>query len=286
VPIVAKQTAERVWLPRFLGEIIAGRDPRVPPKIEPVVVGVTVTEFLDRYFSEYVQAERLRSAGTIQGQFKAIKACLGSLPVTVLEKPVDILRFKAEYAHGRTIATVNRALGALRSAINWGRFQEPPLLATTPFHRFGVNVKTKEETKRDRRVHREEERALLTACAAMNAADHKWVGDAMHDRIIGALETCCRQGEMLRIQNRHVDWDQHQIAIPGAHAKDKENRRIPFDPGGRPPRFSSDARLLVRTRTSLAHLLGTSSTASRPPGNRSSSSRTVTIRSARNLALA
>ena len=55
----------------------------------------------------------------------------------------------------------------------------------------------------------------------------------MHDRIIGALETCCRQGEMLRIQNRHVDWSQHQIVIPGANAKDAENRRIPFDPKGR-----------------------------------------------------
>ena len=42
----------------------------------------------------------------------------------------------------------------------------------------------------------------------------------MHDRIIGALETCCRQGEMLRIQNRHIDWSQHQIVIPGANAKD------------------------------------------------------------------
>jgi integrase len=38
---------------------------------------------------------------------------------------------------------------------------------------------------------------------------------------------------MLRIQNRHVDWEKHQIAIPGAHAKDAENRRIPFDPKGR-----------------------------------------------------
>jgi hypothetical protein len=38
---------------------------------------------------------------------------------------------------------------------------------------------------------------------------------------------------MLRIQNRHVDWEQHQIAIPGSNAKDAENRRIPFDPHGR-----------------------------------------------------
>ena len=51
----------------------------------------------------------------------------------------------------------------------------------------------------------------------MNGADHKYVGAAMHDRIIGALETCCRQGEMLRIQNRHVDWERHQIGIPGRH---------------------------------------------------------------------
>jgi hypothetical protein len=56
---------------------------------------------------------------------------------------------------------------------------------------------------------------------------HRRVG-LMHDRMIGALETCCRQGEMLRIQNRDVDWDQHHIAIPCAHSKDMENRRIPF----------------------------------------------------------
>jgi len=29
-------------------------------------------------------------------------------------------------------ATVNRVLGLLRATINWRRFQDPPLLATTP----------------------------------------------------------------------------------------------------------------------------------------------------------
>ena len=67
----------------------------------------------------------------------------------------------------------------------------------------------------------------------MNTAEHKWMGLAMHDRIIGAIETCCRQGEMLRLKNRDVDWAQHQIVIRGANAKDSENRRIPFDPNGR-----------------------------------------------------
>ncbi len=55
----------------------------------------------------------------------------------------------------------------------------------------------------------------------------------MRDRIVGALETGCRLGEMLKIQNRHVLWDTHQISIPAAHAKDAESRRIPFEPNGR-----------------------------------------------------
>ena len=67
----------------------------------------------------------------------------------------------------------------------------------------------------------------------MNTPEHQHVGPLLHDRIIGALELCCRRGVMLLIQNRRVDWDRHQIGIPGATAKDKENRRIPFNPKGR-----------------------------------------------------
>jgi integrase len=232
-PVESKQAAERVWEPRYLGEIVSGRDPRVPPSTQQAAVGLTVAEFLDRYYTNYVEAEGLRDPVTIKGRLKAIKETLGDLPVTALEKPAEVLRFKAAYRKGREVATLNRALSTLRAAINWGRFQDPPYLTTTPFHRFGVNIKTKEETKRDRRIGVQEEQALLTACSEMNSAEHKSVGSSMHDRIIGALETCCRQGEMLRIQNRRVDWEQHQIAIPGRTAKDGENRRIPFDPQGR-----------------------------------------------------
>jgi integrase len=35
------------------------------------------------------------------------------------------------------------------------------------------------------------------------------------------------------IQNKRVNWDTCQIGIPGATAKDRENRRIPFNPSGR-----------------------------------------------------
>jgi integrase len=232
-PITSKQTAERVWEPKFLGEIVAGRDPRIPPTTQQAAVGLTVAEFLDRYYTSYVEAEGLRSSGSIHARLKAVKRSLGDLPIAALEKPSEILRFRAEYRHGHEVASVNRALSVLRAAINWGRFQDPPVLSTSPFHRFAVSIKAKEETKRDRRIGLQEEQRLLATALEMNSAGHRFVGPSMHDRIVGALETCCRQGEMLRIKNRHVDWEQHQIAIPGSNAKDAENRRIPFDPHGR-----------------------------------------------------
>src|SRR4029453_10934448 len=116
----------------------------------------------------------------------------------------------------------------------WGRAQSPPLLTQSPFHRFGVTMSKKEENVRDRRVHMSEEQALLTtALTKMNTAEHQFVGPLLHDRIIGALDLCCRRGEMLMIQNRRVDWTTCQIGIPGSTAKDRENRRLPFDADGR-----------------------------------------------------
>jgi integrase len=154
-------------------------------------------------------------------------------------------------------------------------------VTTSPFHRFGVSIRTKDETKRDRRIGVQEEQRLLTAALDMNGPEHKFVGSAMHDRLVGALETCCRQGEMLRIQNRHVDWERHQIAIPGANAKDAENRRIPFDPHGR-------LAPILKRRASLgpsAYVFGSDAgefvASSKQPGNRCCSSQTATTQPVR-----
>ena len=79
---------------------------------------------------------------------------------------------------------------------------------------FGVRMNKKLETTRDRRLTRDEEKRLLdTALHEMNTTVHQSVGPILHDRIIGAIELCCRRGEMLMIQNRRVncgdvpDWN-------------------------------------------------------------------------------
>jgi integrase len=129
---------------------------------------------------------------------------------------------------------MHRVLETLRAAMNWGMAQTPPLFKRSPFHRFGVRLNKKAETARDRRLTRDEEKRLLdTALSQMNTPEHQYAGALLHDRIIGALELCCRRGEMLMIQNKRVNWETCQIGIPGATAKDKENRRIPFNPNGR-----------------------------------------------------
>ena len=138
--------------------------------------------------------------------------------------------FKRSYGETKSTASVNRTLAILRHAINWGRGRTPPIFATSPFHRFGVKIKTKGETKRDRRVGHHEEQRLLAAADKLECAEHGFAGAAMRDRIVGALETGCRLGEMLKIQNRHVIWNTHQISIPAEHAKDAESRRIRSSP--------------------------------------------------------
>jgi integrase len=58
-------------------------------------------------------------------------------------------------------------------------------------------------------------------------------GDEMRDRIIGALDSACRRGEMMKIQNKHVDWRHRWIRILKEHSKTEVARVIPFEPGSR-----------------------------------------------------
>lgn len=236
-PIQSMEEA-RDWERRFIGEIKAGRDPHDPPN-RPKKVNTeirNVSQLLDAYWERCVKPAGLRSEATVRSQISALKTHLGSLSLSLLEEPDDINRFKtdSEYADDVELTSMHRVLERLRAAINWGMAQTPPLLAKSPFHRFGVRLNKKAEVSRDRRIPRDEEKQLLdTALEKMSAPEHQFAGKLLHDRIIGALELCCRRGEMLLIQNKRVNWDTCQIGIPGATAKDKENRRIPFNPKGR-----------------------------------------------------
>jgi integrase len=237
-PIQSLEEA-RDWERVFIGEIKAGRDPRRPKPAKKSSADVAprdVASFLDAYVERCVRPAELKSVKSISSRVDVLKKHLGDLPLDALEEPDEINRFKtdSDYAERVELATIHRTLETLRHAMNWGMAQTPPLFKKSPFHRFGVRMNKKAETARDRRLTREEEKQLLDmALSRMNTPEHQYAGPLLHDRIIGALELCCRRGEMLLIQNKRVNWETHQIGIPGATTKDKENRRIPFNPDGR-----------------------------------------------------
>ena len=236
-PIQSLEEA-RDWERVFIGEIKAGRDPRRPRAVQKSsdTPPKDITGFLDVYVERCVKPAALKSINSIGSRIAVLKEHLGELPLDALEEPGEINRFKSQSAYAKRVelATIHRTLETLRAAMNWGMAQTPPLFRKSPFHRFGVRMHKKAETARDRRLSREEEKKLLDAALQkMNTAQHQFVGPLLHDRIIGALELCCRRGEMLLIQNKRVNWETCQIGIPGATAKDKENRRIPFNPEGR-----------------------------------------------------
>jgi integrase len=234
---IESMEAARDWERLFIGEIKAGRDPRPKPTIKRAETAnpQLVAGFLDLYFERQVKPADLRSVETIQSRIKILKQHFGDRRVKDLEDPELLNGFKtsSKYAKKVEVATLHKLLATLRAAIHWGQAQTPPLIDKSPFHRFGVRMSKKHETMRDRRISREEERRLLAAADAMNTWQHRYAGPMMRDRIIGALELCCRRGEMLLIQNKRVDWESHTIGIPGHTTKDRENRRIPFNPEGR-----------------------------------------------------
>jgi integrase len=236
-PIQSMEEA-RDWERLFIGEIKAGRNPhRLPSRSTQTSTKLDdVAAFLDAYWERCVKLAGLRSLSSVRSQISVLKQHLGHLPLSALDEPDEINRFKtdSDYAEDVEIASMHRVLERLRASINWGMAQTPPLFTRSPFHRFGVRLNKKAEVVRDRRISRDEEKRLLdTALGVMNTAPHQYVGKMLHDRIIGALELCCRRGEMLLIQDRGINWDTCQIGIPGATAKDRENRRIPFNPNGR-----------------------------------------------------
>jgi integrase len=235
---IASLEAARDWERVFIGEIKAGRDPRRPRPVQKSsnTALKDVASFLDAYLERCVKPAALKSVNSTCSRIDVLKNHLGELPLDALEEPDEINRFKSgsDYAKRVELATIHRTLETLRAAMNWRMAQTPPLFKKSPFHRFGVRMNKKGETVRDRRLSREEEKKLLDAALQkMNTPEHQFVGPLLHDRIIGALELCCRRGEMLLIQNKRVNWETFQIGIPGATAKDKENRRIPFNPEGR-----------------------------------------------------
>src|ERR1700704_5677868 len=128
-PIQSMEEA-RDWERDFIGEVKAGRNPsQAPTRSTHVNTQITtIPAFLDAYLERCVKPAGLRSIGSVRSQIAVLKEQLGDLPLSGLEDPDEINRFKtdSEYAEDVEISSVHRVLERLRAAMNWGMAQTPP----------------------------------------------------------------------------------------------------------------------------------------------------------------
>ena len=158
------------------------------------------------------------------------------------------------------IVSVNRCLGLLRAMFNWAVLKG--YVDRTPFKIGSVTaVRMLKETPRHRRLELGEEERLLA-----EASPH------LRALIVAALETCCRQGELLSLQRRQVQWERNELHFPAAKTKARRERFIPISHrlGALLDmrRHSPTDERSVQMRTSSATRSGSLWDRSRPPGER------------------
>ena len=221
----------------------------------PQLDNLTVGQLLDTYYARYVQSERKDSVRNVAYQIAKIKRTdverldgrLQSLGEwRMADVTADTLdRFK-ETRRNRGPVTANRDLAFLSACFNWAIRKRH--IKESPF-KLGSEtiVKLSKEHPRTRRLHDDEEAALLAAC-----------GPHLRSVVEAAIETGCRKGEILtlqwkqvegmRIEDDTVTWaPKAELFLPFCKTKTKTDRRIPistrlkailemrrFDPAGQP----------------------------------------------------
>ena len=193
-----------------------------PAKTSPL----TFSKFADVYKERHVLAKGLALTSTIDYRLKPLIERFGDRPVSEI-RTADIEDFVADLKKPRVVngldkrtlspASINRTLGLLRHMLNWAVGRE--YLDRTPFRR-GTEVLIRlerEDNKRRRRVSEEEETSLLAAASPY-----------LRSRIIAALDTGMRRGEMLALRFGDVDWKQRLIVLRGATTKSRRTRVVPI----------------------------------------------------------
>ena len=217
-PVPSKIEAEQVWLPKFITEVREGDDPTKAPAPAVAAPVMTVEEFVPVYLKRHCEAEGLR-LDTLSHRLGAIQRRFGATPLTDLEKPGPVEDYKADLVgKGLAPASVNRYLAQLRHMINWAIDRQ--LMERTPFMGRGRGIRLlREDNHRYRRLRGGEEARIL------RAAEHE---PMMTARVIVALDTGVRRGEMLLLQNKHILWQEDLVRIIAPNAKGRKERRIPI----------------------------------------------------------
>lgn len=162
----------------------------------------TIQQAFDRYTEEVLPGKRSTTQVRDKGHIRRICLTAGEITLANLKSPL-LAGLIRQWQAGLSANTIRIRLNLLSHLYTiarkeWGmvELQNPVDLIRRP----------KLPPGRDRRLVGDEESRLLAACAAMN--------QELTDIVILAIETAMRQGEILKMEWRHVNWLDHTCYLP------------------------------------------------------------------------
>jgi integrase len=222
-PITGKIDAQQA-ADHIRSEIRAGRfgKPPDPPANQPQP-SITFETFGQLFVERFSKAREKTSWDDDAAMIKKIMAFPATVPGegTLGQKPLDTVleddleAFVRHIASSRTISTRNHYVQLIRTMSNWAVKKG---YRATPFATGDSGViRRRKARRRNRRLEPGEEEALLAAAPPLAKR-----------LIIAALETACRQGELLSLQWRDVSLGRGEIILRAEKTKTSTDRVIPI----------------------------------------------------------
>lgn len=191
----------------------------------------TFRDLADYYTENYVQEAQyangrkvagLRSSVTVQGYVKVLQRHFGGQRLSTITYDdlralrAQRLKTSTQQSAHRSLTTVNREMAYLRRMLNIA--ERNGWIQRNPFQMGDALIHTADEVKRERLITTEEEERLLAEC----------VGPRAHLRpiIICALDTGMRQGEILKLCWRDVDFQAGVITVAAFNTKTLRERQV------------------------------------------------------------
>ncbi len=173
--------------------------------------------FIERYSKARQKITWKNDLGMVQkiSEFRCRKGsrlgvmAIGSITEDDIEEFMSHLRVL-----GRAASTRNQYLQIMKAMSNWGvrkGYLDRPWIGPL------CDLKRDRIARRHRRLEPAEEEQLLAVASSR-----------LYRLVVAALETGCRQGELLSLQWCDVDLDRRELRIQARNAKDREDRHIPI----------------------------------------------------------
>lgn len=190
---------------------------------------VTLDRFVAIYLERVAQASGKASwkddgylLAAVRNHRTADGRRLGEWPLASITEDELELFYAAQRAAGRAVSTLNHFVQILKRSFRWAA--KKGYLARSPISEDSA-LKRGKPAQRARRVAPDEEATLLAAAAAGARAR---AGVRLSGLIVAAIETGCRQGELLALRWADVDMARHELTIRQETAKDGESRCVPI----------------------------------------------------------